>query len=137
MPEIELDTAALCIDCIIETIFPVSLASIAPAADNTEVLNCIKELSHKWRDSALGRATSTPGTIVPTLKTIATMPVIAALAPGTVVQATDLTSGMALQPQSVGTITALGPVLKSVPSLAPTTIRKTRAADVNGGTRLH
>jgi hypothetical protein len=44
MPEIELDTAALCADRIFEAIFP---AALAPATDNTEVLNRIEELSRE------------------------------------------------------------------------------------------
>jgi hypothetical protein len=64
------------------------------------------------------------------------VPVIAALAPGIAVLASDLTPMMAPQPQSVGTTAALWPILKCVPSLAHTTIRGTRAADISGGTRL-
>jgi hypothetical protein len=85
----------------------------------------------------LCRATPAPGTIVLAPETLATTPVIAAQAPEIVVQATNLTPGMAPQPPSAGTIDALGPVFKSVTNLAPTAIRKTRAADVRGGTRLH
>jgi hypothetical protein len=44
---------------------------------------------------------------------------------------------MAPQPQSVGTIIILGPMLKSIPSLAPTAIGETIAADISGGTCLH
>jgi hypothetical protein len=44
---------------------------------------------------------------------------------------------MARQPQSVGNIATLRPLLKSVPSLARTAISETNTADVYGGTHLH
>jgi hypothetical protein len=71
------------------------------------------------RISALGRATPAPRTVVPVPETLAITLVIAALAPGTVVQATDLIPEMTPQPQSVRNIVALGTMLKSIPYLAP------------------
>jgi hypothetical protein len=60
MPEIELDTAALCADRIIEAISPASLANIAPATDNTEVLNRIEELSREAEDLSVGQSNFRP-----------------------------------------------------------------------------
>jgi hypothetical protein len=75
--------------------------------------------------------------MVPAPETLTIAPAFTALAAETTALVTDLTSRMAPQPQHVGTIGAMGPMLKSVPSLAHTNPRETSVADVSGGTHLH
>jgi hypothetical protein len=81
MPDIELDTAALCADRIIKAVCPSMLASIAPATDTTEFQRHFKELSRKVKNLS-SSLTSVPGIIISAPETLAVAPAITALAPG-------------------------------------------------------
>jgi hypothetical protein len=85
MPDIVLDTAALCVGHIIEASSPSTLASIAAAAvapeiDNIEFQRRFYELCRKMENPPLALLISAPGNIVPGLETLTIAPAIAALA---------------------------------------------------------
>jgi hypothetical protein len=83
MPNVELDTAALCADRIIEAISTSTLASIAPTTDNTEFQRCFDEIFCKMENLSSSLTNFDPGNIVPAPETLSIAPTIAALAPGT------------------------------------------------------
>jgi hypothetical protein len=117
--------------------FPSSIPASTSQWTTPNFLSASTSSHIRWRLSALRESAPATGAVAPTPEAVTITPRIAPPSPECATPPEGHRPGTTLQQLSAGTTAASDTELRIVHSPAPTTNRETKAADVNGGTRLH